>query len=96
MIVYKTGTVTARAADSVDTMNYAATLSGITSDLLEDGLNHIYDQTKGFYRILYVLGGVAYLSAPTKYASGTLVRQAEAETVQKISLASTISIVDLE
>jgi hypothetical protein len=96
MVVYKTGTVTARATTSVDTMNYAATLTGITSDLLEDGLNHIYDATKGFYRILYVLGGTAYLSAPTKYAHGTLVRESGSNTVQKVSLASTISFVDVE
>lgn len=92
MIVYQTGTVTARASDSVDTMSYAATVTGITNELLEKGLNHIFVTDTGFYRILFVLQGTAYLAAAHKYSNGTLVKDVATDTVKKVHIETGITI----
>lgn len=97
MVVYKeANSVTARSADSIDTLNYVATLGEITSKLLEDGLNHIYVPKTGFYKILYVIDSTAYLAASVHYPAGTLVKEASTGAVKKIKITSEISIVDLE
>ena len=92
MIVYQTSTVTTRAKDSVDTMNYAATWEGVTAELLEKGLNHIFVTGTGFYRILFVLQGTAYLAEAHMYSNGTLVKDLATDTIKKVKVESGITI----
>jgi hypothetical protein len=93
MIVYKEGTVTQRLQTSVDTLSYYGYVAGIDSDdLVKDGLNHIYVTGSGFCKILFVVNGTAYVSAPTKYSSGTLVREAGSDTEQKITITESLSL----
>jgi hypothetical protein len=94
MITYITGTVTDRNKDSVDTMQYAATVTEITAENLKAGLNHIYVTGKGFYRILFVLGGTAYLAAPTTYSNGTVVYDLTNKKEQKIKLTESLTLED--
>jgi hypothetical protein len=93
MIVYQTGTITTRAKDSVDTMSYAATMTGITNELLAKGLNHIFVEDTGFYRILFVLQGTAYLAEAHMYSNGTLVKDLATDTIKKVKVESGITIV---
>lgn len=99
MIIYKEASVTKREDTSVDTLSYYGytTDSTITSDdLVKNGLNHIYKADSGFYKILFVVNGTAYVSAPTKYSSGTLVLKLGEKDAQKISIAETLSLVDVK
>lgn len=101
MIIYQIGTVTERDAASVDTLSYYGYITDITSDaLVKNGLNHIYVEKKegvadakvGFCKILFVVGGTAYVAAPTKYSTGTLVQEAGKDTVQKIKITETLAL----
>lgn len=96
MISFKTGSVTDREKTSVDTMAYAATISGLTKEEVEAGLNHILVEGKGFYRILFILGGVGYLAAPTTYSNGTVVYDLTNKKEQKVKLTETLALVEIK
>jgi hypothetical protein len=95
MIIYAiANSVTDRPNNDFSTLAWSAKLeSGIDKvDVETKGVNHVYVAGKGFYRILFFLGGAAYLAAPTVYSNGTKVKQASTGTVQTIKLTNTLTL----
>lgn len=95
MIIYlKANSVTAREENDFSTLAWSAKLaSGIDKiDLETKGINHVYVEGKGFYRILFFLEGEAYLADPTLYSTGTKVKESTTGIVKTIELTNTLTL----
>lgn len=77
---------TAKAATSVDSVSYSYSCAGITATVLAENPVYVKDANNQFYKILFVVGGTAYLARPMVLGNGVKIKDVTNNTVKTLKV----------